>query len=317
MPFLEYYTELIHRFPTLSPFLAQRFVNRARADIYRQRRWSFLTSEGVLTVPAAITAGSVTVTQHSATVTPNATAIAALDSAGASPLLGRRQFSLGAGSPVYNISSYDGATITLDRPYREATAAGSTYQVFSCYFDPPSTDFVGFLAVKDVQNNYNLRLNFTYREINRFDPQRSTTGEPLYLASFVPDSSATPRYELWPHPSTAKSYHALYYRRGLDWTANTETLAPVIPESLLMERAAFYAYKWALETGNQPSGKIVDWRFLMQQSQTTFTEQLRQAARDDNEIYESMIMDFNSRAGYLSALDTNYAQNHDTGWNVY
>jgi hypothetical protein len=316
MAFLEYYTELIHRFPTLSPFLAQRFINRARADIYGVRRWSFLLAEGVITVPTAITAGTVTLTQHSATVTPNATAIAALDAAGASPLIGKRQFSLGAGSPIYNISTYDGATITLDRPYREDSASGSDYQVFSCYFDPPSTDFISFISVKDVTNNYNLRLGFTHREINRFDPQRSQTGEPLYLASFTPNSAGTPRFELWPHPATAKSYHCLYQRRGTDFSAPTDSVPDVIGEALLIERACYYIYQWAMQTGQTPNGKAVDWRFLMQQSQAEYKEGLRQSAREDNDTYEEMLHTFNERAGYLSMLDSNYAQNHAPDWTL-
>jgi hypothetical protein len=314
MAFLEYYTELIHRFPTLSPFLAQRFINRARADIYGIRRWSFLLSEGVLTVPATITTGTVTVTQHSATVTPNAAAITALNAAGASPLLGKRQFSLGAGSPIYNISAYDGATITLDRPYREDTAAGEDYQVFTCYFDPPSSDFNSFVLVKDIANNYNIRLGFTHREINAFDPQRTTTGEPLYLASFTPNSSGTPRYELWPHPTTAKSYYCIYQRRGVDFSATTDTVPEVIGEALLIERACFYVYQWAMQTGLTPNGKSVDWRFLMAQSQAEYKDALRQAAREDNDAYEEMISTFGSRTGYLSPIDANYAQNHDTSW---
>jgi hypothetical protein len=313
MPFLEYYMELVHRFPTLSPILAQRLVNRARSDVYSQRRWSFLLAEGVLTVPSAITSGTVTVEQNSATVTPDSTALTALNAAGATPLLGKRQFSLGTGSPIYNIADYDGATITLDRPYRESDLSGSSYQVFCCYFDPPSTDFVSFIAVKDIQNSYNLRLNFSYREMNRFDPQRATVGDPLYIASYIPASDGTPRFELWPHPSTAKSYHCLYQRRGEDFTLNTESLPSVVPEALLMERACYYAYQWAMQTGQMPQGKAVDWRFLMQQSSTEYKDLLRRTAREDNEAYEEMYNSFSARSGYLSPIDTNYAQNHAVG----
>jgi hypothetical protein len=310
LAFLEYWNELVHRFPTLSPFLAQRLVNRARADIYAQRRWSFLIAEGVLTVPSAITSGSVTVVQNSATVTPDSTAITALDAAGMTPPMGKRQFSLGAGSPIYSISSYNGASITLDRPYREDDDSGLDYRVFTCYFDPPSTDFVSFISVKDIANNYNLRLNFSGREINSFDPQRSTTGDPLYLASFAPNSSGTPRFELWPHPSTAKSYYCLYQRRGSDFTASSDSLPAVVPESLLIERACYYVYQWAMQTGQAPGGKTIDWRFLMQQSNAEYRDQLRRSAREDNEAYEEMINSLASRTGYLSPIDTNYAQNH-------
>lgn len=315
MAFLEYYSELTYRFPTLTPFLAQRFVNRARSDIYRQRRWSFLIAEGVLTVPEAITTGTVALTQHSATVTPNAAAIAALNAAGTSPLVGRRQLSLGAGNPVYNILTYNGATIILDRPYREDIDAAASYQIFSCYYDPPETDFAGFITVRDIVNSYNLRLTATHSSLNRMDPRRATTGDPLYVVPMRADAiSGEPRFELWPHPTTAKSYICLYQRRGIDWTSDNDALPAIIPESLLINRACFHAYQWAMQTGQTPNGKAVDWRFLMAQSDTSYRDEMRRTAREDNEIFMELLNEFSTRTGYLSPIDSNYAQNHAVDW---
>ena len=309
--YLTLYTELIHRFPVLSPFLAKRFINRALDDIYGHRRWSFLIAEDVLAVPAVITSGTVSVTKHSATVTPNAAAITALDAAGAAPLIGKRQFSLGAGNPIYNISSYDGAVITLDRPYRETTNAAATYQVFRCYFDPPVEDFVAFITVRDQQNNYNLRLHYQHKELNRLDPQRSTTGEPLYLASYKANSSGQPLFEMWPHPTEEKYYPCLYQRRGVELSLDTDEAPNLIADSMLINRALFHVYRWAMETGHMPSGKVVDWRFLSSQADAQFLMDMRAAAREDNEAFNEMIVEFDERrAGHPYLLDANWIQNH-------
>lgn len=309
--FLEYYSELIYRFPTLQPILAQRFVNRAWVDIQAARRWSFLLAETALTVPEAITTGTVTVTQGSTTVTPSASAITALDAAG-SPLLSQRQFSLGAGSPVYGISAYDGATITLDRDYQEDDASGSDYKVFTCYFDAP-TDFASWITIRDIQNAYNLRLHYTQREINRLDPQRATTGDPLYLAAYKTTSASVPRFELWPHPSTAKGYPALYQRAGVDFASNSESLPQVIGEDMLINRALFHVYRWAMEQGLSPNGKVVDWRWLMMGSNEQYKEDLKSAARQDNEAFLEMVTSFDKLSTTAYPIDANYAQNHPVG----
>jgi hypothetical protein len=309
--FLTLYSELILRFPALDPFLAKRFINRALGDIYGHRRWSFLIAEDVLAVPAAITAGAVSVTRHSDVVTPNATALAALDAAGAAPLVTKRQFSLGAGSPIYNIPAYDGATLTLDRPYREATNAAASYQVFRCFFEPPSADFVAFVTVKDIENNYNLRLHYQAKELNRLDPQRSTTGEPLYLASYKSSSSAQPLFEMWPHPTSEKYYSCLYQRRGADLVADSDTAPAVISDQMIIGRALRNVYQWAIETAYMPNGKAVDWRFLMAEADKSFVAELRESAREDNEAFNEMIVEFDERRqAHPYLLDANWIQSH-------
>src|SRR5687768_3904637 len=120
MAYQDLWNELLAYVPSLSQFLAQRFVNRAWREIRQMKAWSFLLEEGFLIVPAKITAGTVSVAQFSKTVTPNAAAIAAFNAAGTHPLLGERQFRISPGSRVYNIDTWDGATLTLKEEFQES-----------------------------------------------------------------------------------------------------------------------------------------------------------------------------------------------------
>lgn len=315
MAFVDLWNELIGHVPSLNPFLAQRFINRAWRDIRQTKSWSFQIAEGFLIVPLSITAGTVSVTQYSTTVTPNAAAITALNSAGSHPLLGERQFRLSAGSRIYNISSYDGAVITLNEEYQEASGSNQSYEIFRCFFKPPTSDFIRFISIRDLTTNYHIRLNYTQEEINYLDPQRSTTGDPLYCAAYRSDSSSGPLFELWPTPSSARSYQVLYQKRGQDLASPSDALPSVIPDSLVLDRALYYAFRWAEQNkGVHKELLATDWRYLSMDVNKNYSEQLTRAIREDEDIFEQKIAHHESRSGFLTPIDANYAQNHIVDW---
>jgi len=314
MAFQDTWNELLAHVPSLSPFLAQRFVNRAWRELRQRKSWSFLLKEGFLIVPAKITAGTVSATQFSTTITPDATAIAALNAAGTNPPLGRRQFRLSAGERIYNISTWDGATLVLEEPYQEATVSGSSYQVLSVYFRPPSDDFTRFISVRDLVTNYHIRLHYTQEEINRIDPQRNTEGDPLYVVSYKTDTDNIPMFELWPTPSVARSYQVLYQGRGSDMVASSE-FPPVIPEQLVLERAKYHAYQWAESAkGGDPKLAGSDWRYLAAEADRRFNELYVKTAREDEDAYMQTMHFAESRSGFMTPVDANYAQNHVVDW---
>lgn len=309
------WNELLGHVPSLSPFLAQKFINRAWRDIRQTKQWSFQIAEGFLIVPTVITTGTVTVTQFSTTVTPTASAITALNAAGSHPLLGERQFRLAPGSRIYNISGYDGATITLTEEYQESTASAQSYEVFRSYFKPPTSDFIRFISIRDLTTNYHIRLNYTQEELNRLDPQRSTSGDPLYCATYRSDSSNGPLFELWPTPSSARSYQVLYQKRGTDLSATTDELPAVIPDSLVLDRALYYAFRWAEQSkGTHKELQASDWRFLGAEVNRNYMDQLRKTIREDEDHFLTTIHHAESRSGFLTPIDANYRQNHVVDW---
>lgn len=315
MNFQSYWNELLAHIPSLSPFLAQRFVNRAWRDIRQKKSWSFLLAEGYLIVPTVITAGTISATQYSKTITPDATALAAFNLAGSHPLIGERQFRLSAGSRIYNIDTWDGATLALKEEYQEATVAGSTYSVLSVYFKAPSTDFIRFISIRDLTTNYFVKLHLSQEEINRIDPQRSTSGDPMYCADYKTGIDGVPWYEFYPTPTSQRSYSVLYQKRGSDFSSPSETLPGVIPESLLIDLALYYAYRWA-ETAKGPNGPNIgaDWRYSAAEAKASFEKQLVTTIREDEDMYLTTINRSHSTSGYSTPIDANYAQNHSVDW---
>lgn len=314
MAYADMWNELIGFVPSLSPFLAQKFINRAWRDIRQIKSWSFQLAEGFLIVPDKITAGTVSVTKYSKNVTPDATAITALNAAGTHPLIGERQFRLAPGTRIYNIDTWDGTTLVLQEEYQETTNASASYEILRCYFKPPTSDFIRFISIRDLVTNYHIRLNYTQEELNRADPQRNTSGDPLYCATYRADSSNNPLFELWPIPSVTRSYQVLYQKRGTD-LSSTVDIPAVIPEQLVLDRALYYAYRWAeANKGTHKELMNSDWRYLAAEVNQNYMDQLRKTIREDEDIFMQTIHFKESRSGFMTPIDANYAQNHVVDW---
>ncbi|SRR6266446_7811341 len=326
MAFADYASELLGHIPALDYLLAQKLVNRGWKDIREARLWSWLRFFGVLLAPQIVTAGTATATQFSSTISLDATANAALNNL-QNPLITQRQFRLGAG-PLYNITAYNnaGATLTLDRLYMEKSSVGS-YQVYRCYFQPADqngalvSDFLMFSEMFNPVEGYaivgpNLRL--TRGELDARDPTRGAQDVAYTVASFTVDANGIPFYELWPHPTNQRAYPYLGRKRGLDLSATVD-IPQTVSSHMVIERAKFYAYDWAIaNVGKFPELKDVDWRLLKAESQRVFDNgkgmgMLPDAKRnDDNLQLENYIPQLRDYLSY-PPIDSKFLQSHDMG----
>lgn len=309
--FIDYSNELLGYVPTLSILLAQKLVNRAWRDIRDARRWTFLLQDGVLQAIGQITAGSVTLTQFSNLVSCDATAAAAINAAVAvnNPPITQCQFRLATG-PIYSITNWDGTgnNLTIDRPYQEAGGAGLQYLIYRCYFAPPSSDFLRWVSVFDPINFYRFRrdnLSRTKAELDRADPARGAFSTPVWMAAYK-NPSTGPLWEMWPHPISQISYVCLYERRGVDM-ATGDSLPAAIPDELLLNRARYHAYQWAM---TQPNPGDIDWKTLLLESKEAYREGLILAKRQDEETFLQNYSEDEAGAPPFP-VDANYLQSHD------
>jgi hypothetical protein len=320
--FSDVWSEILGTIPRLDPLLAQKLVNRAWANIRDERLWSWLIGEGVFIAPPIITAGTVTVTQFTNTVTLDATAATALTGLG-TPVVTLRQFRSGlGGGSVYNITALAGSTLTLDRPYLEATKSSAPYQVYRCYYTPadmignPITDFLTFIVILNPIDGYaivgeNLRL--TRQEIDARDPTRGAQGLPYKVSVYKADANGFPIYEFWPHPTSARGYVYAYRRRGTD-LSNTVDVPGTFPLGILVEKAKDYAYDWAIaNAGRFPELKGVDWMLLKAENVRKYEHNLRKAKLRDDELFlSSFIPQLRDYLAFPPA-DSNFLQSHDSG----
>jgi hypothetical protein len=324
MAFAEYWNNIKGTVPGLSAFLAQGFVNDAWEDIRKARSWSFLTVEGALKSPALINTGTVQVTQASSSVIANAAAKTVLDAVvldALNPLV-TRQFRVSSG-PVYSISAYDDATgtITLDRPYLEASNSAAEYVVYRCYFRGPVTDFKSWRSIFDPNNGYSLKFHYTKEQLDMKDPTRGALGLAYRVAFNKVDSDGYSLWEFWPHPAQEQVFQIWYERKGADLVLPTDDIKFPVTRDLLLMRARYRAYEWAeANKGRSPELRGTDWKYLMSSyaddhkgKPNAYQTALARARKDDENLVCRNIIFKRGRSHRLGfPIDANFMQGHDT-----
>ncbi len=294
MAFLDMIAEIRGVVPKLPVPFAKTLINRAWADVRRRNLWSFQLYEGPQWIsPAVVNTGLVTTVQGSTTVTVDATAAAAINAAALaqtfSPITSR-QFRIAAGT-IYNIWGWDSvSTLTLDRPYGEASRTLYAYAIYQCYYPAPYSDHLTWISVRDMQNFIDLFTNKTRAQIDAADPQRTWYYFPtdvVYYQQNQNPNAATyrfPMYELWGSPQYSLNWQLYGIRRLTDLTANSDTLPPAMGEDCLISLAKAYAYEWAeANKGAIPRNQGPDFRFLIGAANAEFKALYQQYRREDRE----------------------------------
>jgi len=316
--FIDFYSELMGYVPKMSVQLSQTMVNRAWKDVRESRFWSFLIGYTVLEAPGIITAGTANVTQYSLNVTLDATASAAVTGL-SNPILTLRQFRQ-AGGQIFNIVAADftnpnAVVLTLDQPYIGATNATATYQIYRCYYTPPSSDFKKWSSIICPAQAYSFRsVAWTRKEIDRVDPQRASQGQPYYMATYgvikVGSDTSIPAYEMWPHPTSNFGYFAAYEKAGKDLVKNSDTIPAQVSSETLMYKARYFAYEWAeANKGRHQELQATNWLALRSTVNRDYAEALASDQLRDEEIFLQnwVTHDYSNQLG---PLDSNWMQTH-------
>jgi len=297
--------------PQLGIEAAGRLIQDALRDIYDAHSWSFLESEGILYSPAMISSGTFSVTFGSNQIQADATAKSALSSL-TNPVITKRQLRLSSGWPSYNIFAYDEVTgiITLDRIYRDTDSASGVsyvcYRIFYGYPEGPDgnevTDFKAYKSIVNPSTGYAFSdLSASREALDIYDPQRMTYDNPQWLVSYK-SSSGIPQWEMYPHSTASQVFPCIYQARWTDQATSNE-LPPALNESLVIERAKFYGFRWAeAHKGVYPELKGVAWMALaagidngaVDNPQGSYYRALEIAKNKDREMFLDMIVTPNS-----------------------
>lgn len=210
------------------------------AEVLERVPWQFLVKEGTITTAAGISAGTVTMTAGSATVTETTSNANGWTSAVANRFFRRR-----GDTEYYGISSFGDAnpdTLTLDRAYEGATATLQNYDIWTRYYSLASDVrhvvdmFTGSERVMQLQEVSQFDIDTAYAN-------RPDLGSARHWTYAGVDSSNNRRVEFYPAPDTA---YAIYYRyiQATPSLANGSTaILPQVNQSLL--RAGWLADFWS------------------------------------------------------------------------
>lgn len=242
--------KVLLRCPLAGPLLARDWVVDCFRRVAERRPWSWLVKQGQFTTAALYNTGTAAVTTGSPTVIGAGTAWT-------TALIGR-QFRLTTTTPIYTITAVDAGaqTLTLDLPFGGAVTT-TGYEIYSAYASPPS-DFNYFITVWDPNFNWQLHTGIIQTELNAWDAQRSNRGQ-AYLVSHrdyytpVGQTLPLPRYEIWPHVTSAYVLPFLYVARPTDLQDPGATLPRYIRGDVLLEMALAEAAKWPGPAADKPN----------------------------------------------------------------
>lgn len=309
--------ELATAVPEYSSLLARTHVNRAWGDLRRQRSWSWLFYPGLIQAATQVSAGTVSWTQGSPVLTLDATAAAAVAAVAATgQAITALQVQLSGQAPIFNVVAYTpaGPTLTLSANVTLATASGQGYLLYQTYFPGYVPDQIRWVDVVDPISGYQAtRLHVDQRLINAIDPTRTASSQSFWVSDAFVGPTGSFLYEFWPAPSNGQTFAVLIQRAGVDLAYPNGTLPGVLPESIVIERAKYYAYEWAMvNAGRFPSLQKTNWGFLMQNHQKQWLIDLAPIKKQDDEIRLNTIIYQRRQNPY--AFGDQFLQAHDPGF---
>lgn len=274
-------------------------VNKQHENLLTKRWWSRRKTELLFPTVVDKTAGTVTLTNNSSTVTGSSTAFAATDQGRyfkhADELF---VFKTYTSATEFTLGDLNGTTFT----YSGETAAGESYILFTRFYE------LGAGIADIITVNYKTQLREVSQEfLDAMDTSREGTGDPIYFARGPRNLSGTNdiiRIEVYPRPTSGIPIRVLVERAHVDLAGTSN---PIVPSNVIEWYAAsdtcwYLAAKtkddrWAPLADKYEKRGITAEEFEWDQDQKNFGVQ--QAVRDVG--------------GSLGLGSTDFGLTHDTG----
>jgi len=225
-----------------SPVIARWMNNRYR-ELVSKVKFRHLRKVGELVLPAAVTAGTISITEGSTTVTPDATAQAAwLISPGADTTT--EHWYLRVDNSWYRVSSIAATTaiMTLESQFLSTTSATSTY-VLVKRFHSLAAD------CRWLGSMYFDRLGMELENLSLLELDVLASGRyltqsiPTHYAQVGVDSAGALLYEIYPPSADAELIRYIYWSLPTSLTFTT-TLPDVIDSDVLKEGVLVDVYRY-------------------------------------------------------------------------
>ena len=260
---------------------AKRWVNDRYAEFAGQARLKALRRLGELTLPAVVTAGTVTVTSGSTTVTGNATAVAAWTV----DLIGR---ALQVAANVwYRIAdvSLSASTLTLGEPYAGDSGRAQTYRIVAQSLILPE-DVRSVLGFYHDRYNRELRLrSLTWMNLHTAERFYLLGGPQIAVDLGADASTGQRRFEFYPYSDDLEHLRYAYYAvpPRLDFD---DALPGSVDQDALKEGVLIDVMRWrmAREADKNNYDGAAFWRNEYRAQETKWQGVLQRLSRADAAI---------------------------------
>lgn len=234
--------------------LALNWLEDRYRQVWSASDWPFAIKFGVFQTVAKITAGTVTVTNNSATVSETTT-----NDNGWSSSVEGRFFRATGDNTFYEIPTFTNGTpdtITLQRVYEGSTATEKGYTIFQHVYSLGSD-------VGRIENLVDLNQGQPLREVNQNHldmvfPNRPSYGEPQLWANSGRDENDIYQVELYYIPSSVRSFQYRYIQEAPYLTSGDQKTVPHAFESMLRHGWKADYWRWRA-TMNDAKGQEGAW----------------------------------------------------------
>lgn len=217
------------------------WINQRYLYICGLESWVWLIKNSIIQTTTEITTGTVTATLGSTTITfTNAPAVSVTN--------WFIQFS--DSDDWYEISAHTAAQTgaTLANAYLGTTSSTLTYKLRKVHYTLPS-DTGKILDLRQTRQDIKLKY-IPVRQLDRFIPDRTSTGNPKYYSVVGVDSSGLYRVEFYPVPNVAMNINTRYYKVVTALSADADV--PLIPTAfqdvLVWDVLGTYGYNFLDDT---------------------------------------------------------------------
>ena len=221
------------------PVLSVDWLQQRYESVLTRAPWPFLIKEATFNTTAEITAGTVTVTLASTTVTETDS-----NANGWSSSVENRYFRATGDSEFYKISTFTNAnpdTLTLERVYEQTTANTQGYRIFQRFYSLASD-------VREIMSIARIEIPGFLTEVSQEElasvlPNRPSVGNPGFWSYAGRDSNNNFQIELYPIPDKARGFLYQYLESTPSLVDADVTILPQIPFGLL--RSGWLADYWS------------------------------------------------------------------------
>jgi hypothetical protein len=248
----------------LPPSLCEININRAIKSILDSSDWSYLLTDGYITIPAKINTGTLDLTFGSAIVNISSdlkTILDNIESNIANVRIKGRQLRITSpdikqARVIYTIFNYDSANskLTLDQPYLGTTNTTASFEIFKSIinpFDDIISDGAYQLSIRSIDYVADIidtrRLYLDYL-VDEKDPDRRIQGNSWALSPFKYNSSGVQLYEFYPANTVNRDrvYRIKFYREAKEneLVNDTDTLPKPLDSELVLLKARLISYEW-------------------------------------------------------------------------
>lgn len=228
----------------------------------------------------------------------------------------RQQFRINETTPWYTISGVSTPTsLKLNQTWGGVSVTTtSSYSIFLAYVTF-GNDCKFVYQVANSSRRWNMSVHMPQPAINAQDPQRSSTDSTCTVADYVPDEIGRPQYELYPRPTSANVFPALYYRISGNLVDDDDTPPPFVRSDVLVMGGVADAlrYRPKMNPYYDPPTALQ----IAREKEGQFEREVQNAAEADDAVYmTNLLFDFGAWGQYgdgqgAIATGGSWSQAHD------